>query len=89
MARTKEITIDGVTYKLQSINLTSYTSLTDAYINPLNGRRNTAKYTDKLIQSCVVEPLEVGKKGLKYFDDTDDIATPLRLAKEIETFLTE
>lgn len=89
MARTKEVTINGVEYTFQSVNFSWYTNLTDLYIRPASGRKNTAKYADALIKGCVVSPAEVAKGGLKYFDEQDDIATPSELVREIETFLTE
>ena len=89
MARQKTITINGTEFKLQSASFTWYTNLTDLYIRPASGRKNTAKYTDALIKGCVIAPAEVAKAGLKHFDDQDDIATPSELVREIETFLTE
>lgn len=89
MARQKTITIAGIDYQLQSASFSWYTNLTDLYIRPASGRKNTAKYTDALIKGCVISPIEVAKGGLKYFDEQDDIATPSELVREIETFLTE
>ena len=89
MARQKIINIEGTEYTLQSASYSWYTNLTDLYIRPASGRKNTAKYTDALIKGCVGAPLEVANGGLKYFDDQDDIATPAELVREIETFLTE
>ena len=89
MARTKTVTIDGVDYALQSVNFSWYSNLTDLYINPANGRKNTAKYADSLIKGCVTAPAEVAKGGIKYFDEQDDLGTPGELVREIETFLGE
>ena len=89
MARTKKITVNNVEYTLQSVTFTWYSNLTDLYINPAHGRKNTAKYTDALIKGCVTKPAEVAKAGLKFFDDQDDIATPSELVREIENFLAE
>lgn len=89
MARQKTINIEGVDYQLQSVSFSWYTNLTDLYIRPASGRKNTAKYADALIKGCVVSPAEVAKNGLKYFDEQDDIATPSELVREIENFLTE
>lgn len=87
--RTKEITVNGVDYSLQSVNFSWYSNLTDLYINPANGRKNTAKYADALIKGCVVFPAEVAKGGIRYFDEMDDVSTPGELVREIETFLGE
>lgn len=89
MTRQKTITIDGVDYRLQSASFSWYSNLTDLYIRPASGRKNTAKYADALIKGCVISPIEVANGGLKYFDEQDDIATPSELVREIETFLTE
>ena len=89
MARTKEITVNGMNYRLQSVNFSWYANLTDLYVNPAHGRKNTAKYADALIKGCVVKPAEVAKAGLKHFDDQDDLATPGELVREIENFLAE
>ena len=89
MARQKTITIEGVDYQLQSASFSWYTNLTDLYIRPASGRKNTAKYADALIRGCVIAPAEVAKRGLKFFDDQDDLATPGELVREIENFLAE
>lgn len=89
MARTKTVTVGGTAYQLQSVTYSWYSNLTDLYINPANGRKNTAKYVDALIKGCVTAPAEVAKSGLKYFDEQDDLATPSELVREIENFLAE
>lgn len=89
MARTKTVTVGGIDYQLQSVTYSWYSNLTDLYINPANGRKNTAKYVDALIKGCVTAPAEVAKGGLKYLDEQDDLATPSELVREIENFLAE
>lgn len=89
MARQKIVTVNGVDYTLQSASFSWYTNLTDLYVRPNSGRKNTAKYADSLIKGCVIAPLEVAKGGVKFFDDQDDIATPSELVREIENFLSE
>ena len=89
MARTKTVAVGGTDYQLQSVTYSWYSNLTDLYINPANGRKNTAKYVDALIKGCVTAPAEVAKGGLKYFDEQDDLATPSELVREIENFLAE
>lgn len=89
MARTKTVTVDGVNYTLQSVTFTWYSNLTDLYVNPANGRKNTAKYADTLIKGCVTAPAEVAKNGISYFDEQDDLITPGELVREIESFLGE
>ncbi len=89
MARTKTVTVGGADFSLQSVTFSWYSNLTDLYVNPANGRKNTAKYVDALIKGCVTAPAEVAKLGLKYFDEQDDLATPGELVHEIESFLSE
>ena len=89
MARQKTVIVNGVEYTLQSASFSWYTNLTDLYIRPASGRKNTAKYADALIKGCVIAPAEVAKRGLKFFDEQDDISTPTELVHEIETFLPE
>lgn len=89
MARTKKTTINNVEYTFQSVTFSWYSNLTDLYINPASGRKNTAKYADALIKGCVTAPAEVAKQGIKYFDEQEDLATPSELVREIENFLGE
>jgi hypothetical protein len=89
MARTKKTTINNVEYTFQSVTFSWYSNLTDLYINPASGRKNTAKYADALIKGCVTAPAEVAKQGIKYFDEQEDLATPGELVREIENFLGE
>lgn len=89
MVRTKKVTVNNTEYTLQSVTFTWYSNLTDLYINPASGRKNTAKYADALIKGCVTAPTEVAKQGLKFFDDQEDLATPGELVREIENFLGE
>ena len=89
MARQKTVIVNDVEYTLQSANFSWYTNLTDLYVRPASGRKNTAKYADSLIKGCVIAPTEVAKHGLKFFDEQDDIVTPTELVREIENFLSE
>ena len=89
MARTKTVTVSGTDFSLQSVTFSWYSNLTDLYVNPANGRKNTAKYVDALIRGCVTAPAEVAKGGLKYFDEQEDLVTPSELAREIENFHSE
>lgn len=89
MAKTKTVTVNDTEFTLQSVTFSWYSNLTDLYINPANGRKNTAKYADALIKGCVTAPKEVAQKGIKFFDELDDLATPGELVREIENFLAE
>ena len=89
MARTKNITVNGMDITLQSVTFSWYSNLTDLYINPANGRKNTAKYADTLIKGCVTAPAELAKNGIRFFEDQDDLSTPGELVREIESFLAE
>ena len=89
MARTKTVTVNGMDFSLQSVTFSWYSNLTDLYVNPATGRKNTAKYVDALIRGCVTAPAEVARGGLKYFDEQEDLVTPSELVREIENFLSE
>ena len=89
MARQKTVIVNDVEYTLQSVSFSWYTNLTDLYVRPASGRKNTAKYADALIKGCVIAPAEVAKRSLKVFDEQDDITTPTELVREIENFLSE
>lgn len=89
MARTKKVNVNGVDYAFQSVTFSWYSNLTDLYISPANGRKNTAKYADTLIKGCVISPAEVAQNGIRYFEDLDDLKTPSELVREIESFLAE
>ena len=65
MARTKTVTVSGTDFSLQSVTFSWYSNLTDLYVNPANGRKNTAKYVDALIRGCVtdlVTPSELARE---------------------------
>ncbi|MBD5156218.1 MAG: hypothetical protein HDT13_01045 [Butyrivibrio sp.] len=89
MARTKTINVNGMDISLQSVTFSWYSNLTDLYVNPANGRKNTAKYADALIKGCVTAPKELAQQGVKYFDELDDLVSPGELVREIENFLSE
>ena len=44
--------------------------------------------TDLYVRPAIA-PAEVAKRGLKVFDEQDDITTPTELVREIENFLSE
>lgn len=54
-----------------------------------DNRRDTAKYLDTMFKNVVVAPVEVGKDGMAYFDENEDVKTPEKLIKVIERFLRE
>lgn len=83
MAKTKEVTIRGTKYKLQSVSPRWYYDLSDKHL--VNGKRNTANYADELIKNVVVSPAEVRTDGIDYFGD--EIGTTVDLVEEIESFL--
>lgn len=86
MARQTTVTINGQDFTIQSVSPTWYLANSDRY-NMVSGKRNTAGYLDSLLKNCVVSPSEVSVRGLTYFDDEDDIGTPMALLGEIESFL--
>lgn len=86
MARQTKVTVNGQEFTLQSVSPTWYLQNSDKH-NMVSGRRDTAGYLDSLIRNCVISPPEVSAGGLKYFDEQEDISTPMALLGEIESFL--
>lgn len=83
MAKQETIRINGQEYILQSVSPQWYMDNLDRF-----GRgKNTAKYIDELIRNIVVSPPEVASKGMEYFNEQEDVATPTLLMEEIESFL--
>ena len=86
MAKTKDVTIEGQSFTLQSVSPTWYFDTNDE-CGMTGGKRNTSKYLDTMFKNVVISPPEVSKQGLQYFDDKDDVKTPEKLIKAIEDFL--
>lgn len=85
MAKQATVIVNGNEYILQSVSPQWYLDNVDRF-----GRgKNTAKYIDELIRNVVVSPPEVASRGLAYFNDLEDIATPTMLSEAIETFLAK
>jgi len=84
----KEVTINGIKFKLQPVKPTWYWELTERC--KLTGENSkTTKFMDELFKNVVVEPVGVRNDGLAYFDAEDDIQTPGELLSEIISFLME
>ena len=92
LTRNKEqstITVNGEEYTLQSVSPTWYFGVNDDCGMTGGGRRDTTKYIDTMLKNVVISPAEVKADGISYFDEKDDIKTPEKLIKAIETFLRE
>ena len=87
MAKTKEVTVNGTKYTLQSVSPSWYLQNSDRHRMTGSGIKDTAGYMDELIKNCVVSPPEVSAKGIAYFDELDDIVSLTELSSEIESFL--
>ena len=86
MAKQKDVKVNGTDYKLQSVSPTWYFDHNDA-CGMTGGKRKTAEYIDGLLKNVVISPKEVSTKGMAYFEEVGDIATPEKLLTEIESFL--
>ena len=84
MNRRETVEVNGQKFTLQSVSITWYFNINDRY---LAGKRNSAGYMNEMIKGVVVEPMEVNKKGLEYFEERGDIATVEQLIARIEKFL--
>lgn len=89
MAKQKKVTVNGEEYTLQSVSPTWYFGVNDDCGMTGGGRRDTTKYIDTMLKNVVISPAEVKADGISYFDEKDDIKTPEKLIKAIETFLRE
>ena len=89
MAKQKKVTVEGVEYTLQSVSPSWYFQVNDECGMTIDNRRDTAKYLDTMFKNVVVAPVEVGKDGMAYFDENEDVKTPEKLIKVIERFLRE
>lgn len=89
MAKTKEVTVCGQNFTLQSVSPTWYYDFNDECGNTGNGRRHSVKYMNGMFMNCIISPAEVKAEGMKYFDEKDDIRTPEKLIAEIEQFLRD
>lgn len=87
MAKTKEVTINGQKFTLQSVSPTWYYNFNDECGNTGGGKRKSVKYMDGMFRNCVVSPPEVKADGMAYFDKKEDLSTAEKLIAEIETFL--
>lgn len=88
MARTKNATVNGMDFTLQSVSPRFYFELNDSS-GMTGNKKNTAEYIDGLFKNVVIEPKEVSTKGLGYFEEKDDIDTAEKLLREVESFLRE
>jgi len=88
MAKQKQTTVNGQEFALQSVSPSWFYDHNDD-CGMTGGNRDTKKYVDGLIRNCVVSPPEIANSGLKFFDEKDDIKTPMGLVREIESFLTK
>lgn len=87
MAKTKEVTINGQKFTLQSVSPTWYYNFNDECGNTGGGKRKSVKYMDGMFRNCVVSPPEVKADGMANFDEKEDLSTAEKLIAEIETFL--
>lgn len=88
MAKQKKVTVNGTEFTLQSVSPTWYFGVNDE-CGMTGGKKDTGKYLDTMFKNCVVSPAEVRNDGMAYFDAQEDVKTPEKLIKAIETFLRE
>ena len=76
MARHETVNVLGIDYELQSVSPQWYFEQNDKCGMTGSGSRDTARYM-----------ANVASKGLKAFEENEDIETPELLIREIERFL--
>lgn len=87
MARTKDVTINGQKFTLQSVSPSWYYNFNDECGNTGGGKRKSVQYMDGMFRNCVISPAEVKADGMGYFDEKEDLSTAEKLIGEIERFL--
>ena len=84
MARHETVNVLGIDYELQSVSPQWYFEQNDKCGMTGSG---TARYMDIMFKNVVTSPANVASKGLKAFEENEDIETPELLIREIERFL--
>ena len=87
MARHETVNVLGTDYELQSVSPQWYFEQNDKCGMTGSGSRDTARYMDIMFKNVVTSPANVASKGLKAFEENEDIETPELLIREIERFL--
>ena len=87
MCTTTTVTVNGVDYELQGVSYTAYMEANKRFGITGDRKQDMVGYTDWLLKNTVISPKEVGETGVKYFDRECDTSSPLKLFREIETFL--
>ena len=87
MHRQEEVTVNGQAFTLQTVSPSWYFNTLDQCGMTGADRRDTYRYLDLMLKNVVVEPVEVSRRGMRYFDDLGDIETPEKLSTEIDRFL--
>lgn len=87
MARHETVNVLGTDYELQSVFPQWYFEQNDKCGMTGSGSRDTARYMDIMFKNVVTSPANVASKGLKAFEENEDIETPELLIREIERFL--
>ena len=85
MARHETVNVLGIDYELQSVSPQWYFEQNDKC--GMTGSGDTARYMDIMFKNVVTSPANVASKGLKAFEENEDIETPELLIREIERFL--
>lgn len=86
MARRETVNVNGQDYELQSVTPQWYFEQNDR-CGMTGNNRDTARYMDIMFKNVVTSPANVAAKGLKAFEEEEDIETPELLIREIERFL--
>ena len=76
MARHETVNVLGIDYELQSVSPQWYFEQNDKCGMTGSGSRDTARYMDIMFKNVVTSPANVASKGLKAFEENEDIETP-------------
>lgn len=86
MARHETVNVLGIDYELQSVSPQWYFEQNDKCGMTGSGSRDTARYMDIMFKNVVTSPANVASKGLKAFEENEDIETPELLTARSNAF---
>ncbi len=87
MARREDVEVLGQSFTLQSIPPSEFYRINSLCGMADDKGKDLRRYIDMMLKSVVIDPPDIKVKGIKYFDDRDDISTPEELIQTVDRFL--
>jgi hypothetical protein len=85
MARTDKTEVNGLEIEMQSVSIEWYFEFRTACKD--GGDLDVRRYTDGLIKNMVTSPAELRNKGLRFFEERDDLGTAMEVRAALDRFL--